>query len=71
VFAVLVKVHLVVAALLTALLAGHILIATGVLPGYRSVWRSMHGGRVPEKTARRLWPGWTERHTARNPEELR
>jgi formate dehydrogenase subunit gamma len=66
VFAVLAKVHLVVAALLTALLTGHILVATGVLPGYRGVWRSMHGGKVPERTARRLWPGWVERgRTAR------
>ena len=48
--------------LLTPLLAGHVLVASGVLPGYRGAWRSMHGrGIVPEDTARRLWPGWTER----------
>ena len=48
--------------IVTPLLAGHVLIALGVLPGYRGVWRSMHlGGRVPEATARRIWPGWTER----------
>ena len=48
--------------LVTALLAGHILIAAGVLPGYRGVWRSMHlGGRLRIGVARRLWPGWLER----------
>jgi cytochrome b subunit of formate dehydrogenase len=47
--------------LLIPLLAGHVLIASGVLPGYRGVWRSMHlGGRLPEPVARRVWPGWTE-----------
>jgi cytochrome b subunit of formate dehydrogenase len=46
----------------TALLAGHILVAAGVLPGYRGVWRSMHlGGRLRVGVARRLWPGWLER----------
>src|SRR5262249_55609612 len=44
--------------IVTPLIAGHVLIAIGVLPGYRGVWRSMHlGGRVPQDTARRLWPG--------------
>jgi formate dehydrogenase subunit gamma len=44
------------------LVAGHLLIALGLLPGYRGVWRSMHvGGRVAEPTARRVWPGWTKR----------
>lgn len=46
----------------TLLLAGHILIAAGILPGYRGAWRSMHlGGRLRIGVARRLWPGWTER----------
>jgi formate dehydrogenase subunit gamma len=46
----------------TPVLAGHVLIALGVLPGYRGVWRSMHfGGRVPIETAQRIWPAWTER----------
>jgi cytochrome b subunit of formate dehydrogenase len=45
---------------LTPVIAGHILIALGVLPGYRGVWRSMHTRRgVDERTARRLWPAWT------------
>jgi hypothetical protein len=43
-------------------LAGHLLVAIGVLPGYRGVWRAMHlAGRVPVATARRIWPGWAER----------
>lgn len=62
VFAWLAKVHEWATFLLTPLLLGHLLIALGVLPGYRGVWRSMHlGGRVPETTATRVWPGWTER----------
>jgi formate dehydrogenase subunit gamma len=51
---------------LIPLLAGHILIASGVLPGYRGVWRSMHlGGRLDASVARRLWPGWAERYDKR------
>jgi formate dehydrogenase subunit gamma len=46
----------------TLLLAGHILVAAGILPGYRGAWRSMHlGGRQRIGVARRLWPGWLER----------
>lgn len=46
----------------TVLLAGHIFVAAGLLPGYRGVWRSMHlGGRLRRAVARRLWPGWLER----------
>jgi cytochrome b subunit of formate dehydrogenase len=46
----------------TLLLAGHILVAAGILPGYRGAWRSMHlGGRQRVGVARRLWPGWLER----------
>jgi formate dehydrogenase subunit gamma len=44
----------------TAFIVGHVLIASGLLPGYRGVWRAMHGrGGVAQETARRLWPGWT------------
>jgi formate dehydrogenase subunit gamma len=51
---------------LIPLLAGHILIASGVLPGYRGVWRSMHlGGKLDASVARRLWPGWAERYDER------
>jgi cytochrome b subunit of formate dehydrogenase len=45
--------------LLTPVLLGHIVVASGVLPGYRGVWRSMHlGGRLRADVARRLWPAW-------------
>lgn len=55
-------VHRVATIAFTMAIAGHIVIAAGVLPGYRGAWRSMHlGGRLRLDTARRLWPGWTER----------
>lgn len=48
---------------LTPVLTGHILIAAGILPGYRGVARAMHfGGRLRADVARRLWPGWFSRH---------
>lgn len=47
---------------------GHILIASGLLPGYRGVWRSMHlGGRLPARVAQRLWPGWLDRRGSPRP----
>ncbi len=50
-------VHRLATYVLAVLVAGHVLVAIGVLPGYRGVWRTMHlGGRVPAATARRLWP---------------
>lgn len=53
---------------ITPVLAGHILIASGVLPGYRGVARSMHlGGRLRVETARRVWPAWLERHSDDKP----
>ena len=56
------RVHQLLTLVLTPVLAGHVLVATGVLPGYRGVWRAMHlGGRLPIETARRIWPGWTDR----------
>jgi formate dehydrogenase subunit gamma len=64
VFAVLAKVHRISTYPVTVLLAGHVLVAAGVLPGYRGVWRSMHlGGRLRRDVARRLWPVWTDEHT--------
>jgi cytochrome b subunit of formate dehydrogenase len=46
---------------LVPVIAGHIIVAAGLLPGYRGVWRSMHwGGRIRRETAARLWPGWLE-----------
>jgi formate dehydrogenase subunit gamma len=58
-FAVLVWVHRWATYVVTPVILGHVLIAVGVLPGYRGVWRTMHlGGRLPVTVARRLWPGW-------------
>jgi formate dehydrogenase subunit gamma len=49
--------------LFTPVIVGHILIAAGVLPGYRGVWRAMHlGGRLRASDAQRIWPAWSERH---------
>ena len=59
------RVHRWAALAVTVALTGHVLIAIGVLPGYRGVWKAMHrGGRLPEDVARSIWPGWTERHGA-------
>ena len=45
----------------TPVLLGHILVASGVLPGYRGAWRAMHlGGRLPARSPRRLWPAWLD-----------
>lgn len=56
-FALMVKLHRYATYVLTPLVIGHIVVALGILPGYRGVWRSMHlGGRVPLATARRVWP---------------
>jgi cytochrome b subunit of formate dehydrogenase len=53
------RVHEVTTWVLIGLVLGHLLLASGVLPGYRGVWRAMHrDGRVPAATARRLWPHW-------------
>ena len=64
-FAALNLVHRISTIAFTVVIVGHIVVATGILPGYEGVWRSMHlGGRLSLDTACRLWPGWTERHTA-------
>jgi cytochrome b subunit of formate dehydrogenase len=56
-FALMVKVHRYSTYVLTVMVVGHVLVALGILPGYRGVWRAMHlGGRVPLATARRLGP---------------
>ena len=63
VFAVLAQVHRIATYPVTVLLVGHVLVASGVLPGYRGVWRSMHlGGHLRDDVARRIWPVWTEEH---------
>jgi formate dehydrogenase subunit gamma len=65
-FAVLVHVHRWATWAVTPVLAGHILVAAGLLPGYRGVWRSMHlGGHLDVRVARRLWPAWVERQEQR------
>jgi len=49
--------------LFTPVIVGHVLIAAGVLPGYRGVWRAMHlGGRLGAPVAERVWPAWSERN---------
>ncbi len=66
VFAWSLRVHLVATWALTAGVAGHVVVASGVLSAYRGTWRAMHGnGRVPRNLAERLWPGWSE--TEREP----
>jgi len=60
-FAVMAKIHKWTALVLTLVLLGHVVIAAGVLPGYKGVWRSMHlGGRLRKDTAERVWPAWIE-----------
>ena len=64
-FALLAAVHRLATIAFTLVIAGHIVIAAGILPGYHGAWRSMHlGGHLRLETARRLWPGWTERNLA-------
>jgi len=61
-FAVLATVHRIATIVFTIVIGGHVLIAAGILPGYRGVWRSMHlGGRLSVEVAARIWPAWTER----------
>lgn len=61
-FAILVRVHKWSTYIVTPLIIGHIVIAAGILPGYRGVWRSMHmGGQLHTDVARRLWPAWLDR----------
>jgi formate dehydrogenase subunit gamma len=61
-FVWLVRVHRWSTYAITPVLIGHIVIASGILPGYRGVARAMHlGGRLPVAVARRVWPGWLAR----------
>jgi formate dehydrogenase subunit gamma len=65
-FAFLAAVHRLATIAFTIVIGGHVIVAIGILPGYRGVWRSMHlGGRVRLDTARRLWPAWTDRDLGR------
>ncbi|HEY7522634.1 MAG TPA: cytochrome b/b6 domain-containing protein [Candidatus Limnocylindrales bacterium] len=70
-FALMAAVHRVATILFTIVIAGHMVVAIGVLPGYRGVWRSMHlGGRLSMATARRLWPAWADRHRRNRPDPV-
>ncbi|SDT40718.1 cytochrome b/b6 domain-containing protein [Microlunatus soli] len=56
------RVHTWVTYAVTVMIVGHVVVASGVLPGYHGTWRAMHlGGRLPVAVARRLWPAWLER----------
>ena len=55
------RIHRLATWVLVGAVAGHLLVASGVLPAYRGAWRAMHrGGRVPRELAARLWPRWAE-----------
>jgi hypothetical protein len=61
-FVWLLRVHRWSTYLLTPVLVGHVMVASGILPGYRGVWRAMHWrGEVAHDTAGRLWPAWAQR----------
>jgi formate dehydrogenase subunit gamma len=52
---------------LVPLILGHVVIASGVLPGYRSVWRSMHlGGPAPGRRGAEAVAGMDRRAGARH-----
>lgn len=69
VFATLDLIHRWSTYVVTALVIGHVAIAAGILPGYRGVWRSMHlGGKLDQRVAARLWPGWTARARGERPQ---
>ncbi|MBO0810690.1 MAG: cytochrome b/b6 domain-containing protein [Microlunatus sp.] len=56
------RIHTWVTYPVTVMIVGHVVVASGVLPGYRGTWRAMHfGGRLPTEVAGRLWPLWLER----------
>lgn len=62
-FATMVRVHRTATVVLTVLVIGHLLVVSGVLPGYRGAWRAMVGrGRVPAAVMRRLWPSSGSHH---------
>lgn len=60
-FGISLRLHRAATWVLAASVAGHIVVASGVLPSYRGVWRAMHrDGRVRADLARTLWPRWAE-----------
>ena len=56
-FATMLRLHRLATYVLTALVVGHLIVVSGILPGYRGAWRAMVSGRVDGATGRRLWPG--------------
>jgi formate dehydrogenase subunit gamma len=66
-YATLVHVHRAATWALAVTVAVHLVMALGILPGYRGAWRSMHlGGRTPAATVRRLWPATLDVPSARS-----
>jgi cytochrome b subunit of formate dehydrogenase len=61
------RIHRVATWALAAAVTGHVVVASGILPGYRGVWRAMHAdGLVPAPLAQVLWPRWAERQETVN-----
>jgi formate dehydrogenase subunit gamma len=61
-----VRVHRYATYAFVVLAVAHVLVAVGLLPGYRGAWRAMHlRGRVPAATVRRLWPASLQHATDR------
>jgi formate dehydrogenase subunit gamma len=60
-FAASLRIHRGTTWVLALAVAGHLLVTSGVLRGYRGVWRAMHrDGRVTEALADLLWPKWAK-----------
>ncbi len=61
-FVVFIRSHIYAGWVLLGALGLHIFAGLGVLPTHRGILGVMFGdGSLPQATARRLWPGWTER----------
>ena len=60
-FVVALWIHKAATYVVTPVIVGHVILACGLFPGYRGVWRAMHlGGRVEPPVAERLWPAWMQ-----------
>ncbi len=71
-FVWLLRVHRGATYVLTVLVIAQVIVASGILPGYRGVWRAMHlGGRPPRQTVERLWPTEAEPDPRPEPPESR
>jgi len=65
------RVHLWSTYAFTVMVVGHVMVASGVLPGYRGAWRAMHlGGHLRRDVASRLWPAWVERNVDDGDDDL-